>query len=28
MDKYQFYSLPIPTTMAWHECTRGDSTCI
>ena len=21
MDKYQFYSLPIPSTVAWHERT-------
>jgi len=28
MDKYQFYSLPIPSTVVWHECTYSDSTCI
>jgi len=21
MDKYQFYSLPIQSTVVWHECT-------
>ena len=28
MDKYQFYSLPIQSTVVWRECTYGDSTCI
>ena len=28
MDKYQFYSLPIQSTVVWHECTYSDSTCI
>ena len=28
MDKYQFYSLPIQSTVVWHECTWGYSTCI
>jgi len=28
MDKYQFYSLPILSTVVWHERTKGSSTCI
>jgi len=28
MDKDQFYSLPIPSTVVWHERTEGSSTCI
>jgi len=28
MDKYQFYSLLIQSTVGWHERTNGSSTCI
>ena len=28
MDKCQFYSLPIQSTVVWHECVYDDSTCI